>query len=500
MKRSFKNITFWILRLWLCLGLAFAPLPAGAQISLPATTILPPAGALVHLSGQYLPPIIRGMTLDPANPMRFEFIVNSGQDNVAGPDLRREGVKLIKYFLAALTVPEDQMWVNLSPYEPDRVIPPHFGLTEMGRDLLAQDYLLKQLTASLVYPEKDLGQEFWQAVYRQVREDLGAADIALNTFNKVWIVPDKAVVYEHENSVFILESRLKVMLEDDYFALLESRERKEPAVDRLSPEAADLVNRTAARAVREIIVPAIEKEINEGKTFAGLRQIYNSMILATWYKVNMRETILGRYYADQNKIAGIDLVDPNEPRDIYEKYLEAFRAGVFNFIREDYEPVDRQVLPRKYFSGGFDPSTLTNVLKNSAGSAGTVERGDRLSDLLVKEASDSEYLNIEVNMLELGKDKDGVNVDKIMFEQSSGRTPPDPVLIDITAGAATSGGDTYGGIDLNPEWLDLRVRRDGAGVPLPLSEQLLGDIQIEGVIPVIKSITPILDIRLLLGR
>ena len=28
-----------------------------------------------------------------------------------------------------------------------------FGLTEMGRDLLAEDYMLKQITASLIYPE-----------------------------------------------------------------------------------------------------------------------------------------------------------------------------------------------------------------------------------------------------------------------------------------------------------------------------------------------------------
>ena len=30
----------------------------------------------------------------------------------------------------------------------------------MGRDMLAQDYILKQLTASLIYPEKDLGKDF----------------------------------------------------------------------------------------------------------------------------------------------------------------------------------------------------------------------------------------------------------------------------------------------------------------------------------------------------
>jgi len=34
----------------------------------------------------------------------------------------------------------------------------------MGRDMLAQDYILKQLTASLIYPEKNLGKAFWDEI------------------------------------------------------------------------------------------------------------------------------------------------------------------------------------------------------------------------------------------------------------------------------------------------------------------------------------------------
>ena len=64
--------------------------------------------------------------------------------------LKEEADKLIKYFLASLTVPEDELWVNLSPYEEGRIISKKFGQTEMGRDLLAQDYILKQLTASMM--------------------------------------------------------------------------------------------------------------------------------------------------------------------------------------------------------------------------------------------------------------------------------------------------------------------------------------------------------------
>ena len=49
---------------------------------------------------------------------------------------------MVEYFLASLTIPDDEMWVNLSPYEKDWIISEGLGLTSMGRDLLAQDYML----------------------------------------------------------------------------------------------------------------------------------------------------------------------------------------------------------------------------------------------------------------------------------------------------------------------------------------------------------------------
>ena len=56
----------------------------------------------------------------------------------------------------------------------------------MGRDLLAEDYLLKQITASLIYPESQLGKEFWQKVYAQAQVKYGTTNIPINTFNKVY--------------------------------------------------------------------------------------------------------------------------------------------------------------------------------------------------------------------------------------------------------------------------------------------------------------------------
>ena len=48
-----------------------------------------------------------------------------------------------------------------------------------------------------------------------------------------------------------------------------------------------------------------------------------------------------------------------------------------------------------------------------------------------------------------------------------------------------------GGIDLNSANLNLRIKRDGNGMPLPIAQQDLAQLSnIQGLDPVILSITP----------
>lgn len=309
---------------------------------------LPKPGTMVFISEPFTPALIKGLTIHPQNPLQFDFIVDTGDAQISGKELEDESAKLIKYFLASLTVPEKELWVNLSPYEKDRIVPESLGATAMGRDMLAQDYLLKQLTASLIYPEKDLGKSFWSKAYAIAKEKYGTTDIALNTFNKVWIIPQKATVYEHNGSAFVVNSHLSVMLDQDYLAMQKNTKVKATG--------------GAEQAIREVILPELEKEINTGKNFANVRQIYNSMILAIWYKQNLKQTLLNQVYADQGKTKGIDLQDKTFKQKIYNDYLVAFKKGAYNYIKEEIDPVTQRALAKKYFSGGLvTPTQVTDL-------------------------------------------------------------------------------------------------------------------------------------------
>ncbi len=315
---------------------------------------LPEPGAMVNLSSSYVPLMITGLTMHHENPLLMDFIVSTGNSGLNATQVKEQSNRLIKYFLACLTIPENDQWVNLSPYEKQRIVPQDLGETVLGQDMLAQDYLLKQLTASLIYPEKNLGKDFWDKVYSKAAEMYGTTHIPVNTFNKVWILPDTAKVYEHKDTVLVVKSHLKVMLDEDYLAL-----SKHINVQN--------TNSLGNQIIRQIILPAIEQEVNTGKNFAQLRQIYNSMILAVWFKKNLKQALLNQVYTDKAKVNGVNADDPAIKEKIYQQYIAAYKKGVFNYIKEEVDQGSHETIPRKYFSGGLTP--VTNVTEASVDEA-----------------------------------------------------------------------------------------------------------------------------------
>ncbi|MCK5180535.1 MAG: YdcF family protein, partial [Candidatus Omnitrophica bacterium] len=326
-------------------SLIFSPSAVQAQSILN----LPVPGTMIHLSPAFAPVLLKGMTIHPNDPLKFDFIIDSGNTYFTIDEIKKETERLVKYFLASMTVPKDDLWVNLSPYENDRIIPDELGKTELGRDMLAQDYILKQLTASLMYPEKELGEKFWDKVYQKAEEQFGTSEIPVNTFNKVWILPENATVYEHEQTVYVVDAKLKVMLDSDYLAM----DFHQKSTDRSRGSLQDDTSEMSESIIREIIIPEIEREVNEGEHFATLRQIYHSLILAKWYKETIKNSLLSQVYVDQNKIAGVDVDDKTIKDQIYARYMEAYKKGVFNYIKEDYDRLSQKIIPRKYFSGGL---------------------------------------------------------------------------------------------------------------------------------------------------
>jgi len=346
--------------------------------------------------------VLKGIKVHADNPLLFDFILDIGDTNLSEQALKEEVGQLVRYFLTALTVPEENFWVNLSPYEKERILPDILSTTDLGNGLLGQDKTLKQLAASLTYPETEAGEKYWDEINNPNRSlseprpstnprtlsgslvsihparggtlnerivskgtmiSQGAARIeTTQSFNKVWIMPKGAKIFVDKDKALIKESRLEVMTGEDYFAMNSSLRgsvaTKQSQSKITTPHDNSARNGTTA-AFRQHILPLIEKEVNYGKHFCQLRRIYNAMLLAAWFKLYLKETIVAKLYADKSKLSGVNTSDPRLKDKIYNQYLEAFRQGAYNYAKS--ERVETRciasaykITKRNYFSGGFD--------------------------------------------------------------------------------------------------------------------------------------------------
>jgi len=159
-------------------------------------SVISPHKPDIDLDQPFVPTLLEGLIVYPDNPLSVNFVILPGQDLEEGGSVSPEQVnEFAKYFLASLTIPEEDVWVNLSPYEKEKTIPDILSLTAMGREMLEQDYILKKLSAAVMNPETPSGGDFWNKTYRKAAEKFGTTEIPLQTFNKIWIIPDQAVIY-----------------------------------------------------------------------------------------------------------------------------------------------------------------------------------------------------------------------------------------------------------------------------------------------------------------
>ncbi len=320
---------------------------------------LPVPGTSLFASANFTPLALNGLIIDPRDPMHFNFIVDEGDTRLSDSGLKAQTSVLLNYFLASLALPTDEIWVNLSPYESDRVVPDKLGATDMGRDLLAQDYILKQLAASLTHPETQAGKKYWEdinnvrvgATLALAQENrAGARHAPTQNFQKVWIVPDKAVIYQDKDRVYVGEAHLKVMMEEDFVAMQANQGQPHATLQGASNASDEAI---ASKAFKTHILPLIEKDVNTGKNFAPLRQIYHSLLLALWFKKALKATIFAQAYADKQNTKGIDNIPAGEKEKIYQQYLQAFQRGAYDLIKKDHDPLRHRISSRRYFSGGF---------------------------------------------------------------------------------------------------------------------------------------------------
>ena len=309
---------------------------------------LPEPGKLLKSAGAGDDILITGLKLNPDNPFEFDFFIDTNRRKDSEID-RTDLMKQAEYFIAALTTPKEDIWVNLSPYEENRIIDESLEATDMGQALISQDYILKQLASSLTYPDTPVGRAYWQVVSSraQASEKLhpkGQRQVQSDDLSKIWIMPDKAAVYEHDGGrvALLTEATMKVETATDFF----KEDKHDCAGSEFGKNPDYPVN-----PVENCLLSAITTEVNHGRHFARLRQIYNAIILAEWFKSKFSDSFF-KQIIDKGMVDGISSEDKNIKEKVFALYCRAFKKGSYDLIKkEDHKK-------RRYFSGGWTTASL----------------------------------------------------------------------------------------------------------------------------------------------
>ncbi|MFD5015338.1 hypothetical protein [Streptomyces chartreusis] len=279
---------------------------------------------------------------DPGNGLRYAFGTKAGGTGAARRSATglRTARQASDAFFVWLSLPRSTFWVNLNPNEPDWIVGADLGRTDAGRILLQADLQLKKTTARLIHPDSSLGQRFWNKI--------SGTCMSFRT----WIVPEPAEVVDFDDELYILDAPLGVQMESQY---LDARGSGGSAASCGKQRAS--VEAWNEQTFRDLILPQIEKAVNDDPAYAELRRVYLSRVAAEWYRERAGDA--SSTYGDLIDDGDVDdwvTATDWKPRDTFDQYVRSYRDGEFNVTRQTRN--GEMIQTRTYIFGGVDFSGL----------------------------------------------------------------------------------------------------------------------------------------------
>lgn len=292
---------------------------------------------------KFRPLQLRYFSYDPLTN-DFQILLDKGDlKELTDKQIKEQGQELLKYFLVGIALPDENFWVNLRPDSENQIIDQELTRTDLGKVLLETDLQLKKDVASFTSPETPTGKEYWNKLYAKAGQIFNSENITIPTLTRPWIVPGEVIIRETAQSAYVYKATLKVMLEQDHLKDSADYNFNDPRLKEL--------NEYSAQLVRQIIIPKLTKEVNSSSKYASLRQVFNSLILARWFKSRFTGKS-GAYpkLINTGNLNGLASKEAWSKTTYFKEYQKSFSSGEYN-IKEQVNGVLGPTI-RTYFSGG----------------------------------------------------------------------------------------------------------------------------------------------------
>lgn len=301
------------------------------------------------------PPLVGGIAFPMNNPMQIGFsLLTDASLGMPTPEEQTElQVRLGRYLNTYLVLTGDQVNVNLTPIDDYCGLPELLRHTELGRDMLSQDLVLKHYTACQLHPLTVHGKAFWDEI-----DTITADSRIIESCFRVWIIPDGATVHEKTEDgyghVTIEKLGLKVLCDADYDTLRQLRElqRKPKAFSD-----ATMHDKHVVDMFKKLIVPEIQREVSTGPRFGLLRQILSVLVIAKWImESQLGDALKKAGFLDSNtpEKYNLNTVSNDVLHSMKRLYLEMVDDGIWKYTRTHIDIERNEVQKRLYVAGGID--------------------------------------------------------------------------------------------------------------------------------------------------
>ena len=290
------------------------------------------------------------ITTDSSGGINFDLILKAERAEGSKPGINIQNASRIgaAAFMTGLAVNDYKFWVNLNPWEVDRIIDEELGQSEVGRIMLEADLQMKRDFSNYGNPcANETGKALWNLLDKK-REDLvqrcmnrfpgeiiEASNIIFKPVQRHWIVPDKAYAYSNGSLIYIINASLAINSEPvtDH----SSFQVKNQDINNLSRDCIEELNRSAQEYAEyynnleeRMIQPYVVADINTDEKYEDLREVYAALALAQLYKSKVTpRTDIFRDSLDSSSASILKSQTPWQPKDIWDKYVYSFKNGEY---------------------------------------------------------------------------------------------------------------------------------------------------------------------------
>ena len=325
------------------------------------------------------------VSTDSSGGVNLDLILKGQKAEGTSPGINIQNATRIgaTAFMTGLVVNDNKFWVNLNPWEMDRIIDEELGQSEVGRIMLEADLQMKRDFSNYGNPcANETGKALWslldkkrEALVQQCMNKFPGEikdinNVCFNPVTRHWIVPDKVYAYTNGTQIYIINASLSV--------------NSEPVANHSSFQVNNQENRTLSKGCLEelnksakeygeydkelddrMIQPYVVWDVNHGEKYEDLREVYVALALAQWYKSEITSHMdIFRESLGSSNSTMLKSIKPWSPNDIWDKFVYSFKNSEYKCWENTTTKIPKgtRTLSYRRSQGGINFASIRNYL------------------------------------------------------------------------------------------------------------------------------------------